>query len=191
LTHSWIATTTRRWTCWTTSSAAAYASSSPCPTTPAALNRWRRYRSAQARIYGHPAVATRLGDVSGFEAVTCGGDVAGIARFHSLGKPPRSQQPIEIAAVRALVFGDAVVETGGGELRVWATPLDSAHRRRSWHTRYLPTLQRLVNLDIDHVLVTHGEPAIGDGKTALQRALESAPWQRPKRAARRTSLQRE
>jgi hypothetical protein len=151
---------------------------------------WRRYRSAKARIYGHPAVATRLGDVSGFEAVTGGGDVAGIARFHPIGRPPSSQQPNEIAVIRALVFGDAVVETGGGELRVWAAPLDGEDRRRWWHARYLPTLQRLADLDIDHVLVTHGQPAIGDGKAALQRALKSAPWQRPKRAARRTSPQR-
>ena len=147
---------------------------------------WRRYHGAKARIYGHPAVATRLGDVSGFEAVTGGGEVAGIARFHSIGSPPGSQQPIEIAAVRALVFGEAVVETGGGGLRVWAAPLDSESRRRWWHTRYLPTLERLADLDIDHVLVTHGQPAIGDGKAALRRALGSDPWQRPKRALRRT-----
>jgi hypothetical protein len=95
---------------------------------------WRRYRSARARIYGHPAVATRLDDVSGFEAVSGGGEV-GIPRLHSIGRPPSSQQPIEIPAVRALVFGDAVVETG---------------------------------------------------RAALQRALESAPWQRPKRAVSRT-----
>jgi hypothetical protein len=150
---------------------------------------WRRYRSAKARIYGHPVVATRLGDVSGFEAVAGGADVGGIARFHSIGRPPRSQQPIEIPAVRALVFGDAVVDTGGGELRVWAAPLDSERRRRSWHARYLPTLARLADLDIEHVLVTHGQPALGDGKTALQCALESAPWQRPKRELRRTSSQ--
>ena len=57
---------------------------------------WRRYRSAKARIYGHPAVATRLDDVSGFKAVLGGSGVDGIARFHSIGRPPRSQQPIEI-----------------------------------------------------------------------------------------------
>jgi glyoxylase-like metal-dependent hydrolase (beta-lactamase superfamily II) len=147
---------------------------------------WQRYRGAKARIYGHPAVATRLGDVSGFEAVTGGGDVAGLARFHLIGRPPSSQQPIEIPPVRALVFGDAVIETGDGELRVWADPLDNERRLRWWHGRYLPTLQRLAHLDIDHVLVTHGRPAIGDGKAALRRALESAPWQRPKRATRRT-----
>jgi hypothetical protein len=150
----------------------------------------QRYRSAKAHIYGHPRVATRLSDVSGFEAVTGGGDVAGLARFHSTGRPPGSQQPIEIPAVRAVVFGDAVVDTGGGELHVWADALDSEDRRRWWHARYLPTLQRLTDLDIDHVLVTHGQPAIGDGKAALQRALNSAPWQRPKRTVRRTSPRR-
>jgi hypothetical protein len=62
---------------------------------------------------------------------------------------------------------------GSGELRVWAAPLESEQRRRWWRARYLPTLQRLVDLDIDHVLVTHGQPAISDGKAALQRALES------------------
>ena len=148
---------------------------------------WRRYRSAKARIYGHPAVATRLADVSGFKAVVGGSGVDGIARFHSIGRPPRSQQPIEIPPVRALVFGDAIVETGGGELRIWAAPPDSARRRRLWNADYLPTLERLANLDIEHVLVTHGRPAIGDGKAALQRALQNAPWQRPKRAARWTS----
>ena len=82
---------------------------------------WRRYRSANARIYGHPAVATRLGDVSGFEAVLGDSAVDGVARFHSIGRPPRSQQPIEIPPAGALVFGDAVVEIGG-ELRIWGSP---------------------------------------------------------------------
>jgi hypothetical protein len=39
---------------------------------------WRRYRRARARIYGHPEVATRLADASGFHAVT-GDDVGGVA----------------------------------------------------------------------------------------------------------------
>ncbi len=141
---------------------------------------WRRYRRAKARIYGHPEVATRLGDVSGFQAVT-GGDVGGVARFHPIGNPPRSEQPIEIPAYRALVFGDAVVETGGGELRVWEDPLDSERRRRWWRERYLPTLEPLAALEPGHVLVTHGEPVLGEGAAALRRALGRDPWQRPRR----------
>jgi hypothetical protein len=141
---------------------------------------WRRYRRAQARIYGHPEVATRLGDVSGFQAVT-GGDVGGVARFHPIGSPPRSEQPIEIPAHHALVFGDAVVETAGGELRVWEDPLDSERRRRWWRERYLPTLERMAALEPEHVLVTHGQPVLGEGAAALRRALARDPWQRPRR----------
>ncbi len=141
---------------------------------------WRRYRRANARIYGHPDVATRLDDTSGFEPVA-GGDVAGSARFHAIGRPPRSEQPIEIPAHRALVFGDSLVETGGGELRVWDGPLASDRRRRWWREVYLPTLAPLAALDVEHVLVTHGRPVIGDGAAALRGALERDPWQRPKR----------
>jgi hypothetical protein len=141
----------------------------------------RRYSSAQARIYGHPEVATRLGDASGFQPVAGGDDVGGVARFHPIGAPPRSEQPIEIPAYRALVFGDAVVEVGGGELRVWDHPLDSERRRRWWHERYLPTLERLAALEAEHVLVTHGRAVLGNGATALHRALDRGPWQRPKR----------
>ena len=142
---------------------------------------WRRYRGAKARIYGHPDVATRLGDASGFEAVTGGGGVDGVARFHPIGSPPRSEQPIEIPAHRALVFGDAVVETGGGELRVWDSPLDSERRRRWWNERYLPTLDRLAALEVEHVLVTHGQAVVGGGAAALRRALDRDPWQCVKR----------
>jgi glyoxylase-like metal-dependent hydrolase (beta-lactamase superfamily II) len=141
---------------------------------------WRRYRRAQARIYGHPEVATRLGDVSGFQAVT-GGDVGGVARFHPIGNPPRSEQPIEVPDHRALVFGDAVVETGRGELRVWEDPLDSERRRRWWRERYLPTLEPLAALEPEHVLVTHGQPVLGEGAAALRCALGRDPWQRPRR----------
>jgi glyoxylase-like metal-dependent hydrolase (beta-lactamase superfamily II) len=148
---------------------------------------WRRYRNAKARIYGHPAVATRLGDASGLTSVLGGSAVDGIARFHSIGRPHRSQQPIEIPAVRALVFGDAIVEIGDGDLRIWAAPPDSDRRRTWWNSAYHPSLERLAGLDIEHVLVTHGRPAIGNGKEALQHALRSAPWQRPKRATKRTA----
>lgn len=142
---------------------------------------WRRYSRAQARIYGHAEVATRLDDTSGFEAVAGGDGVGDVARFHAIGRPPRSEQPIEVPALGALVFGDAVVETGGGELRVWEDPLDSERRRHWWRERYQPTLERLAALKPEHVLVTHGQPILGRGATALRRALERDPWQRPKR----------
>jgi glyoxylase-like metal-dependent hydrolase (beta-lactamase superfamily II) len=112
--------------------------------------------------------------------VTSGYDVEGAPRFHLVGRPPRSEQPIEIPAHRALVFGDAVVETGGGELRLWDDPVDSERRRRWWHERYLPTLERLAALEAEHILVTHGRAVLGGGAAALRRAIERDRWQRPK-----------
>jgi glyoxylase-like metal-dependent hydrolase (beta-lactamase superfamily II) len=149
--------------------------------TRSAESLWRRYRAAKARIYGHRDVATRLGDASGFEAVAGGDVVDAVARFHTIGHPPRAEQPIEIPTHRALAFGDALVETGGGELRLWNSPLDGERRRRWWHERYLPTLEQLGAIEIEHVLVTHGRAVVGDGAAALRRALEREPWQRPKR----------
>ena len=141
---------------------------------------WRRY---QAPIYGHPEVATRLTDVSGFRPVTARpeGAEVGEARFHPLGQPPRNEQPIEIPGAGALVFGDSVVETGRGELRVWEDALDSERRRRWWVEKYRPTLQALAALQPEHVLVTHGDPVVHDGAPALGHALRRDPWQRPKR----------
>jgi hypothetical protein len=37
-------------------------------------------------------------------------------------------------------------------------------------------LRPLLDLDVDHVLVTHGPPAIGNGREQLERALSSPPW---------------
>jgi len=142
---------------------------------------WRRYHSAGAQIYGHPAVATRLVDTSGFEPVSGDGTVENLARVHVIDSPPRAEQPIEIPWHRALVFGDSVVETGDGQLRARGRALDSDRRRRWWYEQYLPTLERLADLEPAHVLVTHGKPAVGDGSTALRRALQRDPWQRPKR----------
>ena len=141
---------------------------------------WQRYLKFDARIYGHPDIATRLGDTSGFEAVTGPAEIEGVAHFHAIGQPPRSEQPVEIPSVRALVFGDSVVNIGDHELRLWDAPLETDKRRRWWSERYLPTLEPLLDLQVDHILVTHGEP-VTDGLRILRQALANQPWQRPKR----------
>ena len=51
----------------------------------------------------------------------------------------------------------------GGELRVWDEPLDSERRRRWYEDRYLPTLEALLDHDVERVLVTHGEPVLQGG----------------------------
>ena len=65
-----------------------------------------------------------------------------------------------------------------GELRVWES-LDS-ERRRSWYEqRFLPTLEALTRLDVERVLVTHGDPVLRDGARELASSLTRPPWSRP------------
>lgn len=139
---------------------------------------WRRLGgTGRAWIYGHARCARRLTDTSGFRAVAGGDTVAGGIRAHSIGKPRRMEIPFELPSHRALAFGDAVVETGGGTLRVW----------KQWSTvgadwyehRFVPTLRPLAELDVDRVLVTHGRPVLSGGARALATALDAPPWTGP------------
>ena len=57
----------------------------------------------------------------------------------------------------------------------------TASRRRRWYEdRYLPTLEALLDHDVERVLVTHGEPVLQGGRKALEAAYAKPPWQRVK-----------
>jgi hypothetical protein len=52
-------------------------------------------------------------------------------------------------------------------------------RRRTWYEqRFLPTLDVLTRLDVERVLVTHGEPVLRDGARTLAGCLARPPWSR-------------
>jgi hypothetical protein len=130
-------------------------------------------------IHGHELSAKRLAKRARFTAAAPGDELPGGVVFHPIGNPRRSEMPVELHSHKALVFGDAVCETGGGSVRVWDNPLDTENRKRWWRERYLPTLQPLLELDVEHVLPTHGQPVLKTGKQALRKALEQPPWSRP------------
>lgn len=64
----------------------------------------------------------------------------------------------------ALLFGDAMIRTGAGELRVcpesWTQPAGGPARLRA-------LLRALTVLPIEHVLVSHGPLVLGDGGASL------------------------
>jgi hypothetical protein len=78
------------------------------------------------------------------------------------------ETPLYLPEQRALVFADGMTAPGG-ELRVWSS---SQHERRT-----LPALRELLELDFEHVLVSHGEPvhSRADFIAALEREPHSAP----------------
>ncbi|MCW3014062.1 MAG: fold metallo-hydrolase [Solirubrobacterales bacterium] len=123
-------------------------------------------------IHGHRACLKRLRDPRGFAELTSDAKLPGGIRTFAIGSPRRFERPLWLPSQRALVFGDAVVALDDGALRVWVQQVNKAWYRE----RFLPTLAPLLELDAEHVLVTHGPPVIGGGRAALQAALDAPPW---------------
>jgi glyoxylase-like metal-dependent hydrolase (beta-lactamase superfamily II) len=132
---------------------------------------WRRWRDRhEVAIFGHEHCAARLDDRSAFRPLRGGETLDGGVRAHPIGQPRRAEIPFELPSHRALAFGDTVLEIDG-ELRVWPRHRD-VERRRTWYEqRFLPTLDALARLDVERVLVTHGEPVLRDGAGALAASL--------------------
>jgi glyoxylase-like metal-dependent hydrolase (beta-lactamase superfamily II) len=135
-----------------------------------------RERFAGARIWGPPKAASRLTDTAAFTALGPGAPGPAGAQAFVIGRPERTERPLWLPSHGALAFGDALVGTPEGELRVWSQkPLDED--RVDWYRdTFNPTLAPLRGLPADRVLVTHGEPVITDGATALAAALDAPPW---------------
>ena len=65
-----------------------------------------------------------------------------------------------------------------GELRVWSRHRDGERRRIWYEQRFLPSLDALTRLDVERVLVTHGEPVLQNGARELAASLTRPPWSR-------------
>jgi hypothetical protein len=76
-----------------------------------------------------------------------------------------------IAEHRALVPGDTLIVTGAGELSLcppsWLEYLAATPSMEVFRDALAP----LLALDVELVLVSHGEPVLSDGRAALERAL--------------------
>lgn len=127
-------------------------------------------------IYGPKTCAKRLKNAEMLTDFTPGTPGPASATAYAIGKPRRSERPLWFPSHNALAFGDAIVTTPENELRLWSeTPID-AKVRRFYRDRFAPTLDPLLELPVEHVLVTHGEPIVGGGAEALREAVEAEPW---------------
>ena len=129
-----------------------------------------------SRVYGPPSCATRLRDPGLLTDLTPDASgPAGAAAF-AIGRPQRTERPLWLPSHRVLAFGDALVTTPGGELRMWATDPVDDKRRRFYRERFAPTLAPLLELPVEHVLVTHGAAIVGGAAEALREAVSAEPW---------------
>jgi len=142
---------------------------------------YERYsRTLPTLIWGHPGVKKRLTRLAPLEVIPMGaaGTAAPIAgeaaAAYTIGRPRRTEHPVYVPALRAVAFGDAVVGADGG-LRFWN---QSSGTGADWYRDvFAPTVAPLTELDLEHVLVTHGPPVIGEGRRALEECLAAAPVQ--------------
>jgi hypothetical protein len=131
---------------------------------------------ARASVWGHAAVARRMRDGSALRPLEPGAALPGGAEAFAIGSPRREEQPLWFPSHRALAFGDAVVGVEGA-LRVWMWEVVDTPKRKAWYRgRFVPSLEPLLDLDVEHVLVTHGPPIVGGGREALREALTADPW---------------
>jgi hypothetical protein len=129
------------------------------------------------RIWGHALVRRRLRPETPLEVVPMGaaGTAApiggGAVEAYTIGRPRRSEHPMYVPELRAVVFGDAVVGAQGG-VRFWYLSSTDA----AWYRDvFAPTLAPLAEQPLEHVLVTHGPPVIGDGQRQLALCLAEPP----------------
>src|SRR4051794_14616538 len=129
-----------------------------------------------ARVYGPANYASRLHNESLLTELEPGGPGPAGVIAYPIGHPRRTERPLWLPSHAALAFGDSVVTTPEGELRVWIwNPLDD--KRMRWYRDHLaPTLEPLLELPAERILVTHGEPVLKGGAKALRAAVAGTPW---------------
>ena len=131
-------------------------------------------RYSGTTVWGHANVGKRMRDRGPFRELSPASTPDGV-RAYAIGKPRRAELPVLVESHAALAFGDAVVGTDGG-LRMWCNDPVDERRRRFYAERFAPTLAPILRDSFDHVLVTHGPPAVGGGHAALAAAAAAPPW---------------
>jgi hypothetical protein len=79
-----------------------------------------------------------------------------------------------LAAPKAVIFADAVIGKGGGEVRV--APASWAVDPVVYAQDFRRAVARATERPIELVLPSHGAPVLGGGGAALRRALEGPAW---------------
>jgi len=127
-----------------------------------------------AAVWGPRTAGERLDDRSAFHELAPDATPPGVRAYH-IGRPRRTELPALVESHAALAFGDAIVGTDVG-LRMWCNEPVDERRTRFYAERFGPSVAPILNEPFDHVLVTHGPAAVGDGRKALRAAVEAPPW---------------
>lgn len=134
-------------------------------------------RRPGAAIWAAEAARNRITcDVHG--VVREGEVLPGGARAYSIDGLEESETAYYLPVHGALVFADALIGAGEGRARVapmfWAENSSSGAAR--YRSAFRPSLRRLLDLPVEMLIVSHGEPVRKEGHRALAAALDAPAW---------------
>jgi hypothetical protein len=133
-------------------------------------------RRLGAHVWGPPSAAERLaGEVAFAELAPGAPGPAGATAVHVESEVP-GERPLWLPSHGAIAFGDTIVRTPGGELRLWGQHPPGEEDLRVYRERLAPTFAALLDLPVRAVLVTHGEPVTEDAAATLRACLDADPW---------------
>jgi hypothetical protein len=79
---------------------------------------------------------------------------------------------------RALAVGDVLIRTPEG-VRIWWWEQTRDQTNDEYHDRVVPSLERLLELPIELLLLPHGGPIVDNARDTLATSLRVPTWQRP------------
>jgi glyoxylase-like metal-dependent hydrolase (beta-lactamase superfamily II) len=125
-----------------------------------------------ADVWGHDYARGKVGDAR-FHSIASGDVLPGEARVLEFDQEPGgSGTPLYFPSHRALAVGDVFISVNG-ELRIW---WEHGASRDTWYrARLVPSLRRWLALEIERVLVAHGDEVAG-GAEEIAAALERDPY---------------
>jgi len=137
-----------------------------------------RYREKYgASIWAHEAaakeLACRVTDTFDASRTLPSGVAARV-----IGNPTPDEVAYFLPAHGALVFSDALIGTAAGEVRVppasWADPDDASQSR--YRDDFRTSLRSLVELPLERLIPSHGEPILSGAREALRKAIDAPAW---------------
>ena len=123
-------------------------------------------------VWGHELARDKVAGAP-YHAIGPGSTLAGGTRTLEVDQEPgASATPLYFPSHRALAVGDVLISVDG-LLRIWWT--HGASEDEWYGGRLVPSLRRWLELDIEHLLVAHGDHVTG-GLDELAAALERPPF---------------
>jgi hypothetical protein len=123
-------------------------------------------------VWGHERARAKVAGAP-FRAIEPGDEAPGGVRVVGVPDGGFGATPLHLPAHRALSPGDSLLEVDG-VLRIW-WGFEGEEDERLFFECWLPEYRRWLDLDLEHVLVSHGQHVPG-GHAALAAALALPPW---------------